>query len=121
MRSPATCAAAARTRTSSRPCSRSPTARRRRSADMTKTKVQVGYGKIRKTLEVDVPEGEPKPWDADTKLDVVGRGVPRIDGHLKVSGAARYTTDVREKGMLHAAVLRCPLPCARVKSIAIGR
>ena len=88
---------------------------------MTKTKVQVGYGKVRKTLEVDVPEGEPKPWDADTKLDVVGRGVPRVDGHLKVSGAARYTTDVRETGILHATVLRCPLPCARVKSISLGR
>lgn len=88
---------------------------------MAKTKVQAGYGKVRKTLEVELPEGEPTPWDADSKLDVVGTAVPRIDGHLKVSGRARYTTDVREDGMLHAAVLRCPLPCARVKSIGLGR
>jgi xanthine dehydrogenase YagR molybdenum-binding subunit len=88
---------------------------------MAKTKVQAGYGKVRKTLEVELPEGEPKPWDADTKLDIVGTAVPRIDGHLKVSGRARYTTDIREDGMLHAAVLRCPLPCARVKSIGLGR
>ena len=76
--------------------------------------VKAGFGKERKTLEIDVPTGEPRPWDADTKLDIVGRPVPRVDGHLKVSGKARYTTDVRDKGMLHAAVLRCPVPCARV-------
>jgi len=88
---------------------------------MTKTTVKAGFGKERKTLEIDVPTGEPRPWDADTKLDIVGRPVPRVDGHLKVSGKARYTTDVRDKGMLHAAVLRCPVPCARVKNIAVGR
>ncbi|HET6584033.1 MAG TPA: xanthine dehydrogenase family protein molybdopterin-binding subunit [Nannocystaceae bacterium] len=88
---------------------------------MAKTKVQAGFGKTRKVVEIDVPAGEPTPWDADTKLALVGRGVPRIDGHLKVSGRARYTADVREDGMLHAAVLRCPLPCARIKSVSLGR
>ncbi len=37
---------------------------------------------------------------------VVGRAVPRVDGRAKVTGAAKYTVDLAEPGMLHAAVAR---------------
>jgi xanthine dehydrogenase YagR molybdenum-binding subunit len=73
-------------------------------------------GKLRK-VKVSLPEGEARPWDADSKLSVVGTAVPRIDGHLKVSGRAKYTFDVALPGMLWAAVLRSPHPAARVVSI----
>lgn len=73
-------------------------------------------GALRK-VKISVPEGEVRPWDADAKLAVVGTETPRIDGHLKVSGRAKYTFDIALPGMLHAAVLRSPHPAARVVSI----
>ncbi len=47
----------------------------------------------------------------------IGRSVPRIDGLEKVTGQARYTADVDLPGMLHGAVLRSPLPHARIVRI----
>lgn len=73
-------------------------------------------GQLRK-VKLTLPDGELRPWDADTKLSVVGTEVPRIDGHLKVSGRAKYTFDVALPGMLWAAVLRSPHPAARVVAI----
>jgi xanthine dehydrogenase YagR molybdenum-binding subunit len=64
-----------------------------------------------------VPADEPPPWPVNARLAVVGKPTPRLDGRLKVTGAARYTGDVRLPGMLHARVLRSPHPHARVRSI----
>src|SRR3954463_2990321 len=41
----------------------------------------------------------------------------RVEGPLKVTGAARYTADVRMPGMLHLAYTRSPRPHARIVSI----
>ena len=49
-----------------------------------------------------IPEGEPAPWDADSKLKAVGARVPRLDGAQKVSGLAKYVFDVKLPGMLSA-------------------
>ncbi|HXW83897.1 MAG TPA: xanthine dehydrogenase family protein molybdopterin-binding subunit, partial [Candidatus Binataceae bacterium] len=38
-------------------------------------------------------------------------------GPVKVTGAARYTYDIELPGLLYGAVLRCPYPHARVKSV----
>lgn len=82
-----------------------------------KETLELGFaGQLRK-VKITVPEGEARPWDANSKLTVVGTEVPRIDGHLKVSGRAKYTFDVALPGMLWAAVLRSPHAAARVKSI----
>jgi CO/xanthine dehydrogenase Mo-binding subunit len=45
----------------------------------------------------------------------------RIDGHDKVTGAARYAADISRPGMLHAKVLRSPLPHARIVSMDLSR
>lgn len=84
---------------------------------MAKTTIKVGFRDQIKSVEVDLPEGEAKPWDADAKLDVVGKPLPRRDGSLKVTGRAKYTYDINLPGMLHAAVVRSPLPAAKVVSI----
>ncbi len=88
---------------------------------MTRTKIDVGFGDTRTTIEVDLPESEPRPWDARAELAVVGRELPRIDGALKVSGRARYTFDISLPRMLHAAVLRASLPAATIKSISLAK
>jgi xanthine dehydrogenase YagR molybdenum-binding subunit len=70
-------------------------------------------------VKLDLPADEAPPWDADAKLEIVGKPIPRIDGHLKVSGRAKYTYDVTLPGMLWAAVLRSPHPSAKIASIDV--
>jgi putative selenate reductase molybdopterin-binding subunit len=41
----------------------------------------------------------------------------RVEGQLKVTGAARYAADWRRPGMLWAAYARSPLPHARIIAI----
>jgi xanthine dehydrogenase YagR molybdenum-binding subunit len=48
---------------------------------------------------------------------VIGTRVPRLDGPAKALGTARYGYDINRKGMLHAMILRCPHPHARIKSL----
>jgi CO/xanthine dehydrogenase Mo-binding subunit len=48
------------------------------------------------------------------ELRTVGRAVPRVDGTAKVSGATRFTGDLRVPGTLHAALVRGTLPHARI-------
>ncbi len=47
----------------------------------------------------------------------VGQSIPRVDGVEKVTGRALYTSDVRLPGMVHAKILRSPLPHARIRRI----
>lgn len=47
-------------------------------------------------------------------LHVVGQRLNRVDGWEKVTGKARYSTDITLPGMLYAAVVRSPHPHARV-------
>jgi CO/xanthine dehydrogenase Mo-binding subunit len=64
-------------------------------------------------------DDELEPWPANAALAAVGRPTPRLDGAVRVSGAARYTVDVALPGMLHAAVLRSPLARARVTNFDV--
>ena len=51
--------------------------------------------------------------------EYVGTYRPRVDGAVKASGQAEYVNDVVRSlpGLLHAKVLRSPLPHARIKSM----
>lgn len=48
---------------------------------------------------------------------VIGKSVPRIDGHDKVTGRARYAADIYMDGMLYAGALKSGHVSARVLSI----
>jgi CO/xanthine dehydrogenase Mo-binding subunit len=54
-------------------------------------------------------------------LRVVGRSVPRLDGREKVTGAARYVSDLVVPGMVHARLWRSPVPHARLLGVDGGR
>src|SRR5439155_8692136 len=54
-------------------------------------------------------------------LRVVGHSVPRIDGGEKVTGRARYVTDLATPGMAHAKVLRSPYAHARLGRVDVRR
>src|SRR5207237_5289815 len=54
-------------------------------------------------------------------LKVVGRSTPRIDAPERVTGRAKYTSDIQLPGMLYAKVLRSPHPHARIKTIDVSK
>jgi CO/xanthine dehydrogenase Mo-binding subunit len=60
-------------------------------------------------------------WDAKTPFSVVGRPYPRVEGEEKVTGRARYAYDIHLPGLLHARVLRSPVPHARIRRIDTSR
>lgn len=67
--------------------------------------------------ETPKPGESPKPW---TKTNVIGKPLPRVDAYERVSGTAVYPSDVVLPNMLYGAILRCPHPHARVKSVDMG-
>jgi CO/xanthine dehydrogenase Mo-binding subunit/aerobic-type carbon monoxide dehydrogenase small subunit (CoxS/CutS family) len=54
-------------------------------------------------------------------LRVVGQPIPRIDATEKVTGRARYVTDLVVPGMAHAKVLRSPYPHAGIDRVDASR
>ena len=69
------------------------------------------------TLEREVPSGEAPALATNAQLTVVGKPVRRADAIAKLTGAARFTVDVKLPGMLHARLLRSPHPHARIAAI----
>ena len=63
----------------------------------------------------------PEPASDGEPMTEVGRSRPRIDGVERVTGAARYTGDVKLPGMAYARVLRSPHPHARIRSVDTRR
>lgn len=59
----------------------------------------------------------PTPAQGGQDGAVFSRPEVRHEGHLKVTGAARYTGDHHPEGMLYAACLGSPLPHARITRI----
>ncbi|HEX7579377.1 MAG TPA: molybdopterin cofactor-binding domain-containing protein, partial [Thermoanaerobaculia bacterium] len=51
----------------------------------------------------------------------VGQDVVRVDGLDKVTGAAKYTADLKFPRLLHVAVVRSPHPHALVRDVRTGK
>jgi len=56
-------------------------------------------------------------WDVEEELSIVGKPIPRVDGNQRVSGSAKYPSDLYLPGMLYARFVRSPHPHARVKRV----
>jgi len=76
----------------------------------------VGVGKV----ERQIPADEPPPLAPNCELAVIGKSALRQDARAKVTGAARFTIDIALHGMLHARILRSPLPHALVRAIDVS-
>lgn len=50
-------------------------------------------------------------------MNTVGRNIPRIDAHERVTGRATYTRDIKLPNMLYARVLRSTVPHAMIRRI----
>ncbi len=59
--------------------------------------------------------------DWPQKTEYLGRSTPRIDGPWKVSGAAKYTSDVHPDGWLYGMIYRSKWPAATVRSINLEK
>src|SRR5262245_36781409 len=51
---------------------------------------------------------------------VIGKPTPRVDGTEKVTGAAKYTADVKLPGMLWAKVVRSPITYGRLRRVDVS-
>jgi len=87
---------------------------------MTSRELMLGPEGALQPVEVNVGAQQPVPWDGTSELQQVGTPVPRADGALKVTGAARYTTDIRLEGMLYCDVLRSPHPSAIIRQVNVS-
>ena len=54
-----------------------------------------------------------------TTVDVVGTPRDRVDGRLKVMGAATYPIDVNLPGLAHAALVQSTITSGRIRDIAV--
>jgi xanthine dehydrogenase YagR molybdenum-binding subunit len=58
-------------------------------------------------------------WPPADQRSLLGQPLSRIDGPAKSTGAAKYPSDLRRDGMLHAKILTCPHAHARLKAIDV--
>src|SRR5438132_12417 len=61
-----------------------------------------------------IPQTDPPPLPVNADLKVLGKPTPRIDGKLKVTGAAKYTADINLPGMLFGCLVGSPYPHAKI-------
>ena len=54
-----------------------------------------------------------------TTVDVVGTPLDRVDGRLKVMGAATYPIDVTLPGLAHAVLVQSTVTSGRIRHIAV--
>ena len=74
-------------------------------------------GESLKQVQRMVPSDEPPPLPVNSELSVIGKRTRRIDADEKVTGTARYTSDVRLPGMLYGQVFLSIHPHAKVQSV----
>jgi xanthine dehydrogenase YagR molybdenum-binding subunit len=67
-------------------------------------------------IEVD-DDGGGVAWGPNDRHTLLNKRLPRVDGPVKVTGAAEYTHDKRLPGMLWGRVLRSPHAHARVLKV----
>ncbi len=72
------------------------------------------------TRVVELPSFTPDAWGDGAGLSIVGTSALRADGVEKATGRARYTSDVRQSGMLHAVILRSSIASGKITSLDIG-
>lgn len=88
--------------------------------DDEKHKIVLGFGQVRQEIEVTLPSDEPRPYDLDTKFDLVGKSHPRSDALAKVTGRAKYTYDIQLPGLLVAGFVRSPHARARLNKLDLS-
>jgi xanthine dehydrogenase YagR molybdenum-binding subunit len=80
-----------------------------------KIKVPRVVNGIETMVEIEVDDTGGPTWGPNDKHALLNHRLTRVDGPVKVSGAAVYAYDVRLPGMLYGRILRSPHAHAKVK------
>ncbi len=59
------------------------------------------------------------PWPTETKY--LGKSMPRVEAPAKVTGRAKFTTDVTPPGVLFGAILRSKWPAAHIRHVNLEK
>src|ERR671928_538442 len=79
-----------------------------------KVKVPRVVNGVETMVEIEVEDEGGPAWGPNDSHTLLNHRLTRVDGPVKVSGAARYTHDRRLPGMLYGRVVRSPHAHARV-------
>ncbi len=71
-------------------------------------------------IEREISVEEPPAWPTNDQLKEVGKRKMRLDAYEKVTGQAKYTSDIQLPGMLYAKFLRANLPHASIRAIDVS-
>ncbi|MEY4917654.1 MAG: hypothetical protein RL616_1567, partial [Verrucomicrobiota bacterium] len=58
-------------------------------------------------------------WPAETKY--ISHSTQRVDGEAKVTGRARYSSDIQAEGWLYGMILRSKWPSAKILSVNLDK
>ncbi|HEY0079267.1 MAG TPA: xanthine dehydrogenase family protein molybdopterin-binding subunit [Pyrinomonadaceae bacterium] len=71
-------------------------------------------------VEIEVDDVAGAAWGANDRHTLLNKSHTRVDAPLKVTGAARYSYDVRLPGMLYGRILRSPHSHARITRLDLS-
>ena len=77
----------------------------------------VSYGDLSKGARIAEIVDERAALHAASDFQVMGKSAPRLDALEKVTGAAKYTADIRVPGLMYACILRPPMHGATLSSV----
>src|SRR5579871_208452 len=79
-----------------------------------KIKVPKVVNGIDTLVEIEVDDTGGPTWGPKDAHAILNHAIRRVDGPAKASGQAKYTYDVRPKGLLYGAILHSPYASAQV-------
>lgn len=85
-----------------------------------KIKTVIVENGFEKEVEIEVPDGPPAAWGDLSKLRILGKRNPRVEGPLKVTGKAKYASDITLPGLCHGRFLMSPYAAAQIESIDLS-
>lgn len=85
-----------------------------------KIKTVIVENGFEKQVEIEVPDGPPAAWGDLKKLRILGKRNPRPEGPDKVTGRAKYASDIVLPGMCYGRFLVSPYASARITSLDIS-
>ncbi|MGD1967928.1 MAG: molybdopterin-dependent oxidoreductase [Desulfobacterales bacterium] len=82
--------------------------------DSSKSTLRVSYGKLTQGQIIEKHLDDLPPLKPPSAFETMGESVPRRDAIEKVTGAAKFSGDIRLDGMLYAKILRPPAHGAKL-------
>jgi len=71
-------------------------------------------------VEIEVPDGPPASWGDPATHRILGKRNPRPEGPLKVTGKAKYSSDIVLPGMCYGRYLMSPYAAATLQTLDLA-